>query len=179
MTEPLAGRKHIAAAGTTLLTLTAVVSTTFAGFVEIVLAAPLGPSYYAVALALCAVGTATAIVADPLAARKTRWIASFATVCLVLLTMHLLPWTSRKPFLQDLSKVQQGMHRTEVESLMAGYLRGTGWPKSPFGPPNESAEYEISNSIVFRHSDHGDFNSDWGVVRFEDDHVVSVEFLAD
>ena len=81
---------------------------------------------------------------------------------------------------------------------MAGYIRGTGWPADPFGDgrgaesltevstgasyqvePAPNGELAIRHSIVFRHSDDGRFNSDWGVVTFRDDKVVSVQFMPD
>lgn len=100
---------------------------------------------------------------------------------LILAVLWLVPWSSRKVFLHDLSRVKPGMSRAQVEEILGGYLHGTGWPANPFWSSNESpsGELEIRGAQVFRHSNDGRFNSDWGVVHFEDDRVRSVEFLYD
>jgi hypothetical protein len=42
-----------------------------------------------------------------------------------------------------------------------------------------SGELEIQDSITYRHSNEGAFNSDWAVVKFEDGKVVSKVFMPD
>jgi hypothetical protein len=104
---------------------------------------------------------------------------------LSLLILYLVPWNSRKPFLRDLDRVTVGMTVSEVETIMGGYMKGTGWPANPFTKSGSSTgqlteigsgitmttsnspsgELMIQDSITYRHSDDGAFNSDWGVEK--------------
>lgn len=103
------------------------------------------------------------------------------TYTLILAVLWLVPWSSRKVFLQDLARVEPGMSRAQVEEILGGYLHGTGWPANPFWSSNESpsGELEIQGAQVFRHSNDGRFNADWAVVHFKEGRVASVEFLYD
>jgi hypothetical protein len=111
--------------------------------------------------------------------------------------LYFVPWSIRKPFLRDLYSIQPGMNEDEVRNIMAGYMEGTGWPAlyvgeshgegfvNDFGtgtgyPATEfDGELAIKNSLVFRHSDDGAYNSDWGIVTLEEGRVVSVDFSPD
>jgi len=111
--------------------------------------------------------------------------------------LYFIPWTPRTRFLRDLDRVHSGMTRNEVESIMGKYVHGTGWPTNPFPNAkqqladvnsgkvystvdNASGEMEVKDSIVYRHDVHdGRYNSDFGVVKFQNDRVVSVDFLPD
>lgn len=103
------------------------------------------------------------------------------TYTLILAVLWLVPWSSRKVFLHDLARVEPGMSRAQVEEILDGYIRGTGWPANPFGTPNETTteELEIQDAQVFRHSNDRRINSDWGVVHFENDRVTRVVFFYD
>ena len=111
--------------------------------------------------------------------------------------VFVFPWSTRKPFLNDLRRVEIGMNEAEVREVMGGYIVGTGWP-SPgpaepvasgdltdagsgkrFATVESDGELELEGAIVFRHSDDGAFNSDWGIVEFEGGLVSGVEFSAD
>jgi hypothetical protein len=127
-----------------------------------------------------------------------RW-AVYAVLLVSLAILYAIPWNSRKPFLRDLAKVEFGMTEAEVEAIMGHYMKGTGWPAPDFwerssGPGqlavassgitfatsvSPSGELALDDSIVYRHSDKGAFNSDFGVVTFEDGRVVSTTFLPD
>lgn len=101
------------------------------------------------------------------------------TVFLIsLLVLHLVPWTPRKPFLQDLRRVQVGMKEQQVEAIMGKYIGGTGWPAYA-SPTVEDGELELVGARVYRHSNHGNYNADWGIVRFENGRVVKTEFSPD
>jgi hypothetical protein len=115
----------------------------------------------------------------------------FLTFCLVVL---LVPWNSRKAFLANFNRIRPGMTVPQVEDVMKGYVHGTCWPPSPnagprvphsVGSPSSYAavpstdEPQPAGCLIFRHSEEPRFNSDRGVVRFEDGHVVSTEFLSD
>lgn len=115
----------------------------------------------------------------------------------LLASLHFAPWSPRKKFLRDLYNIQPGMSVTEARSVMKDYAEGTGWPANPFTTnentlvdagsgqtfqtkTNDAGEMEIKDSIVFRHDIHdGRFNSDFGVVEFKSNRVVSIRFLPD
>lgn len=121
----------------------------------------------------------------------------YAGLILGLVILYLVPWNSRKPFLGNLDKVQIGMTADQVESIMGRYMKGTGWPAIPGSPTptgqlvevgsgitmatanSPSGELVIQDSITYRHSNDGAFNSDWGVVKFKDGKVVAKEFMPD
>ncbi len=121
----------------------------------------------------------------------------FAGLIICLATLYLVPWNSRKPFLRDLEKVQIGMTVDQVEVIMGQYMKGTGWPAMPgsSAPTGQlveagsgitiatsnspSGELVIQNSITYRHSNDGAFNSDWGVVKFKNGKVVAKKFMPD
>jgi hypothetical protein len=102
----------------------------------------------------------------------------------VLVSMSFVDWNSRKPFLRDLYRVEQGMTVEQVEQLMADYTIGTGWPACPLGlvatePASETLRPSQPDRLVYRHTDEGWGNSDWGEVRFENGRVVEIHFLPD
>ena len=110
---------------------------------------------------------------------------------LVAWGLYLLPWSSRKPFLRDLRRVDVGMTPGQVRDIMADYREGTGLPyldSFAFEPTGSShggvvsvdeGEIAMSNSLIFRHSDEGAFNADWGIVEFAEGRVLKVDFSAD
>lgn len=98
-----------------------------------------------------------------------------AALLVLLACVNLLPWNSRKVFLGDFRRIEPGMTVAQVESVMSQYRKGTGWPL-PDGKPGEFAP---PDSLVYRHATSGDYDSDWGVVRFAEGRVVATEFMAD
>jgi hypothetical protein len=159
-------------------------------FAEILLALPLPVWFY---------GLSGLLVILPVVIRPSH-LSAFVAVALIgfLIAFHLVPWTSRKPFLHQLNKVRPGMTEAEVRVIMTGYKEGTGWPAAPWQPPGFKGTLEapgssntfrtvtdtnsriaLIDSLVFRHSDDGRFNSDWGVVEFKDGRVIRVQFMPD
>jgi len=159
-----------------------------------------------VGVAVCASATVftvygifwTVVLAPFLLRHPTRIkFGIFAGLIVCLATLYVVPWNSRKPFLRDLDKVQIGMTVNQVEAIMGRYMKGTGWPavpgsNSPTGQLVEvgsgitmatsnspSGELVIQDSVTYRHSNDGAFNSDWGVVRFKNGRVVAKEFMPD
>jgi len=131
--------------------------------------------------------------------RPTKLKATLLIVCLVLalaVPIHVVT-SSRGRFLRDLYSIQPGMTVEEVEAIMAGYIQGTGFPANPYSEGEEDelvdlgtgrrfhtvdtpeGEMEIVGSKVYRHSDDGAYNADWGIVEFEHGRVVSVSFSPD
>ena len=121
-------------------------------------------------------------------------VTALLFLCAVMAVLYFGDWTSRKPFLRDLDRVKVGMNQSEVMSIMGRYMQGTGWPALGDSPGklvdsgngntfesdiSPSGELTIKDSIVFRHSNEGSFNSDWGIVSFSDGKVVRVEFSPD
>ncbi len=119
-----------------------------------------------------------------------------ALLCVYALAVGVMPWVdwdSRKPFLRDLYSVKPGMERAQVEAIMGKYIHGTGWPANPYSTgegvlrtdslsgsayptvASPNGQLELKDCIVYRHRQ----DSDWGVVRFREGRVVSVEFLPD
>lgn len=113
--------------------------------------------------------------------RQRLQLSVLAVAVIALALLHWVPWTSRKPFLQDLGRVHPGMTEAEVRSVMAEWKVGTGWPPDPFrsSASGDQGELRIPDALVFRHSDDARFNSDWGVVVFVDGRVSKVSFSAD
>jgi hypothetical protein len=125
-------------------------------------------------------------------------IGALLGVTVVIAALYFVEWTTRKPFLRDLARIRVGMTEAEVRHIMSRYMEGTGWPAPPFDTPKNvgalsivgsSSQYStttspgnhlvIRDSLVFRHSDDGAFNSDWGVVSMYGGRVVRVEFSPD
>ncbi len=166
----------------------------FFALIEILLAQPIPWWLYA----LVGVAFAAALLRRrPLWDQRKRLIV-LALVWTVLATLYLVPWTTRRPFLRRLYSIRPGMTEGEVRRIMAGYMEGTGWeaPSSlryspartiddPISSPvatvgtSPSGELAINNALVFRHSNDGAFNADWGVVNFSRGRVVGVYFSPD
>ncbi len=111
--------------------------------------------------------------------------------------LYFVPWSARKQFVKDLYCIRSGMNEEQVREIMSGYMEGTGWP-AVYGGETEGegtlndlgsgtsrsttsvdGNLAIKDSIVFRHSDEGAYNSDWGIVTFENGRVVGVDFSPD
>ena len=83
-----------------------------------------------------------------------------------LLVLHLVPWTSRKVFLAEFGRVENGMSVERVHSILA--------------PVSISPERQTDlTERGYRHSDAPGFDSDIGVVRFTDGRVTATQFLPD
>lgn len=123
---------------------------------------------------------------------------------LAMVALWFSPVSTRQPFLRDLDRVETGMTLAQVEAIMGGYMKGTGWPEPPpftKSPTPQSSktqnikdlatgsthqieadkkgELQIAGAVTYRHSDEGEYNSDWGVVSFQNGRVSKVEFMPD
>jgi signal transduction histidine kinase len=125
-------------------------------------------------------------------------VGVLVAIIAVVAAFYFVDWTTRKPFLRDLDRIRVGMTETEVRQIMGRYMEGSGWPAIPGSSTNASGtlniigsdsqystetspsgEMGIRDSLVFRHSNDGAFNSDWGVISLSSGRVVSVEFSPD
>ncbi len=107
--------------------------------------------------------------------RRPPRVIAFGALLALLGTLYLVPWSSRKPFLRALDSIKLGMTEAEVHQRMAGYKLGTGW----IIPGQNPAEFAPADSLVFRHSDDPEFNSDWGIVTLQRGKVTAVQFSPD
>ena len=159
-------------------------------FSELLLGFPVGALLYAVLAALFAFAL---LRGRPLVAQLGR-VTILLVLWLAIAELFLVEWTSRKPFLRRLDRIELGMDEAQVRRIMDGYMLGTGIPTLRPGagaiidsssgveyPTNNVAggEMVIQGALVFRHSNDGAFNCDWGIVRFHDGRVVDVSFSPD
>jgi len=93
---------------------------------------------------------------------------------MVVFSVRLMDWNSRKPFLRDFYSIKEGMTAAQVEQIMGGYMKGGGRPIW-INPQGEI----VTGTSTYRHTNEGWGNSDWGVVTFENGRVVQTEFLPD
>ena len=152
-----------------------------AAAVEIGLAMPVAGWLYA--LAFCASVALLGIGGRGTVCRRDWALLAGCGAAMVVLCV--VPWTSRKPFLRDLHRIRTGMTEAEARHLMAGYLEGTGWPASPFDTAGKGKridsgigrsfavrrlghELALDGALVFRHSEDGAFDSDWGIVEIRE-----------
>jgi len=104
-----------------------------------------------------------------------------ALLVFVLWGVRFVDWTSRKPFLRDFYRIQEGMTPAQVDRIMEGYIRETGG-----GPPGSESQYGynergeiVSGWVTYRHTDKGWGDSDMGVVTLRQGRVTETEFLPD
>lgn len=160
------------------------------GLFEVLFGYPVVWWLYAAASGLLGISVAAALVG-----KRHRVLAVFPVLGICLAWMlFVVPWNTRKPFLRDLDRIEVGMSEQEVRAIMDGYMVGTGWPTPGRGDPvtdgsgagavrfatiENSGELELAGAIVFRHSNDGAYNADWGIVQLERGRVASVEFSGD
>jgi hypothetical protein len=125
------------------------------------------------------------------AARVPRTVL-LSLFALATVAMPWVEWDSLKPFIRDLYSIEPGMDRQQVDAIMGKYMKGTGFPANPYSPSGGTlqeassgstyatktgpdGQLELVDAIVYRHTD----NADWGIVRFREGRVVTVEFSPD
>jgi hypothetical protein len=111
--------------------------------------------------------------------REIRRVLVLVAFVAAMGILYKIQWNTRKPFLIDLSRVQIGMTAEEVDRVMGNYINGSGiGPVGPFGA-DENGELKLSDKLIYRHSNDGAFNADWGVVELKNGRVSDVDFLPD
>jgi hypothetical protein len=177
-----------------IVTVIAALALALFALAEVLLAMPVAWWLYLLLVPLFAFGI---LIRQPPFAQPKR-LAAFVAVAAFIAVLYFVPWTSRKPFLQDLYSIRPGMTEAEVRRIMGRYIEGTGWPAVYGGTPagtgtvtdlgtgathatgtTPTGELTIQSSLVFRHSTDGAFNSDWGIVTFKDGRVADVSFSPD
>lgn len=150
-------------------------------------------------LYLCVAVLFAAGLIRPVAVRgQLARVGALAAIFAIIAVLYFVDWTTRKPFLRDLDRIRVGMTEAEVRQIMAPYMEGAGWPAIPGSSSNapgtlhilgsdsqysteasSAGEMVIRDSLVFRHSNDGAFNADWGIVSLSNGRVVKVEFSPD
>jgi len=120
--------------------------------------------------------------------------------CIAILTVPVLCtannnfrfYDSRNTFLADLYRLKIGDSKDKVDEIMGKYLKGTNWPTSGKqitipGTKREKFEIDTSktdqltlkNCEVFRHSNEGKYDSDWGIICYKNNIVEYLDFAHD
>jgi hypothetical protein len=71
------------------------------------------------------------------------------------------------------------MTETQVEQIMSSYRHGSGWPANPNPEAVEPGDLIVPETVIYRHTNAGWGDSDWGLIRYHDGRVVTVEFNPD
>ena len=112
--------------------------------------------------------------------RKVLILGLFA---MAILSVPFINWNSRKPFLRDFYRIEEGVTPAQVDEIMDGYMKGHyGGP--PLSLTDVRYEFNDQGEIVtgwvtYRHTEEGWGDSDWGTVTFEDGRVVRIHFSPD
>lgn len=192
--SPGARRSPLVVAAQLLLVVTGLVGLALFALAEILLAWPVEWWLYASLVPCFVLGLLRSV---PLGQQRGRLLSIGLLVALTA-ALHGVPWTTRKPFLRDLDRIEVGLDEAQVRQIMDGYIEGTGWPARVPGATQDvqqvidpmgggthatartaAGEMGVADSIVFRHSTDAHLNSDWGIVRFQDGRVVGVSFSPD
>ena len=91
-----------------------------------------------------------------------------------MITISLINWDSRKPFLRHFYRVKVGMTATQADQVMQGYMKFI----SPMTQMNERGEI-LAGPVSYRHTDEGWGNSDIGLLVFKNGRVVETDFYPD
>jgi hypothetical protein len=108
-------------------------------------------------------------------ARRRFLILGFLVIA--VFSVHFINWNSRKPFLKDLYRIKEGMTEAQVEQIMGKHIKEIDLPGSPPGGATEKEDLSPRNSVLYRHTDEGWGDSEWGVITFENGHVARTEFV--
>ena len=100
--------------------------------------------------------------------------AILAIFLALIFSVRFVDWNSRKPFLRNLYRVEEGMSYQQVAEIMGSYpgLAGAGTEINGEGQV-------ISGNVSYTHTEEKWGNSDIGVITFQDGLVVETKFLPD
>jgi hypothetical protein len=91
-----------------------------------------------------------------------------------MITISLINWDSRKPFLRHFYQVEVGMTATQADQVMQGYMKFI----SPMTQVNERGEI-LAGPVSYRHTEEGWGDSDVGLLIFKNGRVVETDFYPD
>lgn len=131
-------------------------------FVELVLAVSPAPAIY-----LAYAGASALLLWAYNPGRRRALKLALAVLTATLLCLSLVPWNSRKAFLRDFRQVEPGTSLDEVNALLQTYEF------------NERRMDDGAIERIYSHNRAGRFDSDWGIVRVQDERVASTQFLPD
>jgi hypothetical protein len=136
--------------------------------------------FVAIYAAFCVLIGALLLVGSP----RREKLLILGLLVTMLFSIRLVNWNSRKPFLKDFYRVREGMTVGQVEQIMEGYMGGSFQPERTlaFRTGESAAETEDlapPDRAVYRHTNEGWGNSDWGEIIFEKGRVVEIRFLPD
>ncbi|MGD9049488.1 MAG: Clr5 domain-containing protein, partial [Anaerolineae bacterium] len=136
--------------------------------------------FVAIYAAFCVLVGLLLLVGSP----KREKLLILGLLVVVLFSLRFVDWNSRKPFLKDLYRVQEGMSLEQVEEIMGEYMGGACCPAEPLGPTGGEGAAQTEgmaqpDRLVYRHTDEGWGNSDWGEIHLENGRVVEIQFLPD
>lgn len=135
-----------------------------AAYVELLLLVPSAWYTYSAVVVLV---IAWAVRREPLR-RQSRRLALASALAIVAVTLYVVPWSTRKPFLRDLSSIRPGMTADQVRKQMSSYIAVA-----------EQRHSGALSRLSYRHSDHWRFNADFGNIYIVSGRVAQVEFSAD
>lgn len=102
---------------------------------------------------------------------KALILAVFLTL---VFSLCFIGWNSRKPFLRDFYRIEEGMTHRQVEQIMEGYMRSVGASAEV-----DDEGYLVAGNVSYTHTDEGWGNSDIGLLTFQGGRVVEIAFLPD
>jgi hypothetical protein len=136
--------------------------------------------FVAIYAAFCVLVGLLLLVGSP----KREKLLLLGLLVVVLFSLRFVDWNSRKPFLRDLYRVQEGMSVEQVEEIMGKYMGGACCSAKPLDLSagegvTETEGMAQPDRLVYRHTSEGWGDSDWGEVHFENGRVVEIQFLPD
>jgi hypothetical protein len=144
--------------------------------------------YFAAGFA--AVGLIAARTAFIAAASRRRALLIGGAFAVAMIGTVGAPWTSRDFFLMDFQRLRPGMTQEQVDTTMQKYMRGTGVRSLPGIDTIHTGSQSLASDAdaamltprgceVYRHSNEGLWNADWGTVCYQAGRVVSTDFSPD
>lgn len=104
-------------------------------------------------------------------------LVSIAILLVCVSAIQGIDYNSKKPFLKDTRKIKSGMKRSEVESIMSGYMASSG---NQYNPDEQKfSNFRNIQTLTYGHTRKGRGESDVTVVTLSDDIVINVSFLPD
>jgi hypothetical protein len=133
-------------------------------------AASLYPLFIAIYVVFCTLVGALLLYDRHLGEKAAILVLFLALV----FSIRFVDWNSRKPFLRDFYRVEEGMTYQQVEQIMGSYTGSAG-----LSAEIDEQGHVVEGSVSYTHTDEGWGDSDIGLVTFQDGVVAETEFLPD